>query len=162
MTKYQVVPQARLVRVAAALAIIFGVLGMHGWSFHGTAHAGTPEIGTRAHSTLPNLRQVHPEHAFGDAGIPPASQSGTAETSPVVSTATPDSGGTGHTLRDMAMLCLATLATAATLLAMMRCLRRGRRMWAVLHVVVRHLSCRGPTARGTGPPHVWRFSVIRC
>lgn len=163
MTKSLGVPQTRLARAAAVLAIVFGVLFMHGLSFHGTAHAGAPEVGTVTHSTPPDLIPAHAEHPSGDAGTPAALESPSAETSPVVSAATPDSGGgAGHTLRDMAMLCLATLVAAAILLAMIRCLRRVPRMWAVLHVVVRHLPYRGLMPRGTGPPYTWQFSVIRC
>ena len=64
----------------------------------------------------------------------------------------------------MVMLCAAMLAGAAVaLLALL--VRRGRlpKVWAVLQRAGRAWRPEPRVLRvGTGPPSVWRFSVIRC
>lgn len=72
-------------------------------------------------------------------------------------------GEPGHSLGDMVMLCVAMLVAAgASLLAMLGLHRRVPRVWAVLPPAITARVTRQDAYRGTGPPPVWQFSVIRC
>jgi len=134
---------------AAVVSIVLGIVGMHALNTHGvlsnTDHATmtSPMTGTQA------------DMSAGPATSHPAGVTAT------VSTTVPD-GGNGHNMGSMVMLCLAMLAaTAGALLLLTVGLRRMPRVWAHLPTAPTTVT-RWVTARlGTGPPSVWRFSVIR-
>ncbi len=117
-----------------AVAVVLGILGMHELGPHRMPQADMP-----AGMTMPAA-----DHAPAQSAGPvarPGGQHGTA---------------------DMLMLCMAMLAAAGVLLLSWlrgrgvptreRVRRLGRQLSAPLAGAV----------AGAGPPHVWRFSVIRC
>lgn len=147
----------------AVVAVVLGILGMHGLSTHGataahgvtgavgaTAATGTPPMDTIV-DTAPAATADHPaahaaDHAADQAAGPADGQH--------------DHGGAGSTV----MLCVAMLAAAtATLVTLL-----VRRSWpaptlAALAPWARRSHPRPAHLRiGTGPPWTWRFSVIRC
>ena len=68
----------------------------------------------------------------------------------------------GHGLASMVMLCVAMLAAAGLtwLVLLVAGLFRSLLPAAFWPAVVREQPLRW--ARGSGPPYVWQFSVIRC
>ena len=158
---------ARPVMVAAVVAVALGLLAMHAISLHGVCHqptlaavtsAMTPEMGHPALAASHQHAAVssHDEpsvHAVGDdtrTGVAPPSGA-----------AAPTAGdrGLGHVV----LLCVAMLAAAAgTLLALRSLIRRVPRVWAVLRRAPGRRITGWLTPTGTGPPPVWKFSVIRC
>ena len=137
----------------AVVAIVLGVLGMHGVDAHGVNMHGTM---THAEAATSTVTAVHDPGAVQHGGAHSTPHSETSATGH----SSGDAGGMGGTV----MLCVAMLAgAAATLLALL--VRRGRRpkVWAVLQPPRRGWHPAPHTWRlGTGPPSVWRFSVIRC
>jgi hypothetical protein len=137
------------------VAIVLGILGMHGIDAHGVhrhgaladARAATPPVavGTAHASVAPDHGDAHlPSRSGADAVIAAVGDPG-------------DVGGTGG----MVMLCVAMLAGAAAVL--LAVLGRPPRAWAVVQRARGVWPAAPPALRiGTGPPHVWRFSVIRC
>jgi hypothetical protein len=141
------------------VAIVLGILGMHGIDAHGVGlhasmtHAAAPAAAVMA-GHEPGAAASSDSHSGGDAALravehPDGHAGGTG-----------GSGGLGEAL----MLCVAMLAGAAVaLLAVL--VRRGRlpRVWAVLDPAARlRPVVQTMVQMGTGPPAVWRFSVIRC
>ena len=100
---------------------------------------------------------------------PTTSQDGQAHAGPAqpsvaaAATAAGYGPGSGHGMASMVMLCVAMLAAAAlTLLVLLVSrVRSGRCCRPRSSPPLCGPSCR-PWVRGTGPPEVWRFSVIRC
>jgi hypothetical protein len=137
------------------VAIVLGILGMHGIDAHGV----------HRHGALTDARAATPSDAVGTAHAPVAPGHGDAHLPGRSGTDAPahaggdlgDAGGMGG----MVMLCVAMLAGAAA--ALLALLGRPPRAWVV---VQRARGVWRPAPRalriGTGPPHVWRFSVIRC
>lgn len=127
------------------VAIVLGVLGMHGIDGHGVSLQGP-----MAHAADADTSTA-PAMAGHDTAL------GAAVTSNDVHPAGDGMGGT-------VMVCVAMLAGAAmVLLAVL--VRRGRlpKVWAVLEPAGRVRRVVPVVLRsGTGPPAVWRFSVIRC
>lgn len=170
MAKLGSAPGAQLARFGAVLAIVFAILGMHGLSLHGAAAGATRLDTATPHSiqlTLGTPQERHQPLARAMAG-PGSTLASGSDTAPSASPHDSDriSGddGTGdsHTLRDMAMLCLATLVAALTLLALIRLVRSLPRVWATLLPAISNWHYRLLPPTGTGPPYTWRFSVIRC
>lgn len=139
-------------------AIVLGILGMHGIDAHGVHRHGALADARAAAPSAP-VERVHASVALehGAAHLP--GRPGTDASAPAGGDAGDASGMGG-----MVMLCGAMLAGAAiALLAVL--VRRGRlpRVWAVLHAAARPRAVLPAVLRtGTGPPAVWRFSVIRC
>lgn len=126
-------------------AIVLGILGMHGLSVQGAAADPAHPVATTAAHSEAHPGGAHPEGAQSE-GVPG-----------------PHHGGGSHDMGSMVMLCAAMLAAAAAGLLALRALRRGfPPSWTIAR------STPGPRAPawftpvGTGPPPVWRFSVIRC
>ena len=126
-------------------ALVVGILGMHSLASHGspavppTAAATTHSSDTTMAATSSEGPHARPDHdqAHGQAH------------------------GQGHGM-SMVMLCVVMLAAAAlTLLAMLVAgFVRPLLPDAFRPAVVR---ARAPQwVRGSGPPHEWAFSVIRC
>lgn len=142
----------------AVVAIVLGILGMHGIDAHGVTMHGAVAHAEAAPSTATSMGM--PVHD------PDSVEGGGAHSTPH-----PETSAAGHNSGDaggmggMGMLCVAMLAgAAAALLAFL--VRRGSRpkVWAVLKPARRGWHPAPPHVWriGTGPPSVWRFSVIRC
>lgn len=152
----------------AVVGIVLGVLGMHGVdahgvNMHGVSMHGVNMDGATAHaqaatsSVAGPAHELVPGHAPVRAGTPPGEHAAGAKH---------DAGGVDDAAgtSGMAMLCVAMLTgVAAALLAVLVRRGRRRRLWAVLPRAG-HVWRPAPHVRGlgTGPPPVWRFSVIRC
>lgn len=144
-TQRSAAPVARLVRLGAALTIVLGIFGMHALAHHGTTQEPAPPM---------------------SAGATPSAMTmaaGLAYDSDSHGTAAGNTGEPGRSLGGVVMLCVAMLvAAAASLLGILGLLRRVPRVWAVLCPTVIARVARQVAPRGTGPPSVWQFSVIRC
>lgn len=145
------------------VAIVLGILGMHGLDAPGVhlSHVTTPSAMMLAEATTSSAA-VMPDHGPVAAGH-----------GDVHSTARGGKGAAGHAsgeigdvggMGGMMMLCAAMLVgAAAALLAFLVRRGRQRRVWAVLQRAGRAWRPEPRVVRaGTGPPSVWRFSVIRC
>jgi hypothetical protein len=135
---------------AAVVSIVLGIVGMHALNTHDV-------MNNTDHATMTSsMTGAHADMSAGPVTTDPAGVTAT------VSTTVPD-GGNGHNMGSIVMLCLAMLAaTAGALLLLTLGLRRMPRVWAHLPTAPTTVT-RWVTARlGTGPPPVWKFSVIRC
>ena len=138
----------------AVVAIVLGILGMHGIDAHGVTMHGAVAHAEAATSMVMPVHDPDPVEG-GEAHSTPHPETSAAGHN------SGDAGGMGG----MGMLCVAMLAgAAAALLAFL--VRRGSRpkVWAVLKPARRgwHPAPPHMWRIGTGPPSVWRFSVIRC
>jgi len=139
-------PTARRVVPALLSAVILGILGMHVLSQH-CAMLAHEDLG---HASAP-ATTAHAEHPAGPVAA-------AAATFTVVATMG-DAGGSAH----LALMLCASIVLA-TAIALLLLTLRGRTHLPSYDVrrsrrVVPRLA-RSPG--GTGPPAVWRFSVIRC
>jgi hypothetical protein len=139
--------------VPAVVAIVLGILGMHGFDTHGVNMHGAmlhAETGTSAASVMPGHDPLAAER--GDAHS--TARPGTSATA----------SGEAVGMSGLVMLCAAMLAgAAAALLSLL--VRRSRlpKVWALLQPAGRVWRPEPLVLRvGTGPPSAWRFSVIRC
>lgn len=159
----------RRLAVVVIAAIAFGILGMHalttkdidGPPGHTTAlsatHALLPALDTTHHSasstTIPGPSQVTMAAQHAEETHAPT----TGQTDRDAGHGAHGDGGAEHVM----MLCAAMLAAAA-LLALGALACRLPRLWAVLAPAVIRQITRRVAPTGTGPPAVWRFSIIRC
>jgi hypothetical protein len=141
------------------VAIVLGILGMHGTSTHGAD----------LHGSLTSAASVPPATVVM-AGHEPAAVDGTVthaagHVAPAGAAGHPAGHAEGTSgVGGMVMMCVAMLAGAAVALLTLL-VRRGRlpAVWAVLLPAGRSRVAVPAVLRlGTGPPAVWRFSVIRC
>ena len=139
--------------VALVAALVVGILGMHARPAHGTAPAqatgSSVPAQERAHQAAMAAGTSHDDHTHPTAARPSGADA-----------ARPHSG-TEHDMSSMVMLCIVMLAAAAmtVLLLVTGVFRR------VAPAAFRSAPVRDRTpqwVRGTGPPHEWQFSVIRC
>lgn len=137
------------------VAIVLGILGMHGIGAHGVNLHGPM---THAADATPPTATVMAGHdtaaaAFTNNHVHPAGDA--------TSVASNESDGQ---MGGMVMLCVAMLGSAAlALLAVLVPGGRLPRVWAVLEPAGRVRPVVSAVLRvGAGPPAVWRFSVIRC
>jgi hypothetical protein len=144
-----------LAGLVAALAV--GILGMHGLAGHGTPAAAAAPAASMAQMSTMVTPAVH------DAGM--ATTSHADHDSRHVSGH--DSGhvsghDSGHGTAGTVMLCVVMLAAAAlTLLVVLAAgVLRPLLPDAFMPATVREQALQW--VRGTGPPHEWQFSVIRC
>ena len=70
--------------------------------------------------------------------------------------------GSGHDMGTMAMLCVVMLAAAALTLLVLLAVRVVRPLLPSAFHPAAAPARALQWVRGTGPPHVWAFSVIRC
>lgn len=145
----QIVRCARPVGLLAALVVVLGILGMHALAHPDSSHpSAAPEVGGAAYA----------HHASGgtDAHVAPM-PSATAPVEPTFGS------GPKHALGDMVMLCAAMLAAAGTMLVLLWSIRRSPRVWAFVAPAAASVRpTRWLERVDSGPPAVWRFSVIRC
>lgn len=144
---------ARTALGALVVALVVGILGMHALASHGTPAVSASMTGmSSAHETAMASGDSNDGHAAAHAQPPMAAAVTSADSGP----------GSGHDMANMVMLCVVMLAAAAlTLLALLAVgvLRR------VLPAAFQPAAMRAHAlawVRGTGPPYVWQFSVIRC
>lgn len=138
---------------ALVVALVVGILGMHALASHGTpavaaASAGVSDAAT-AHVAAMSTDASHEEHAHAADARPPDRVAGS-------------DSGSWHHQSSMVVLCVVMLAAAAlTLLVLLV----GGLLRPVLPAAFRPAAVRIRAlqwVRGTGPPHEWQFSVIRC
>ena len=144
--------RASALLVPAVLAVVLGILGMHGLSTHGATAAtgaGTPLVDTAPAAAAEHATSHTIDHAAGHSSGHAAGHADQHE-----------HGGAGSTV----MLCVAMLvAAAATLVTLL-----VRRSWPALTRAAQAPFARRSHPRpalprvGTGPPSSWRFSVVRC
>lgn len=147
----------RTALAALVAALVVGILGMHALASHGTSAATASVSSTRMTTTTDHdaaMAAGGSQEGHAHAAATPLTGQAAVETSA--------DSGSGHDMAGMVMLCVAMLAAAAmTLLVLLsagvfRALLPATFQPAV--VVERALGW----VRGTGPPHEWQFSVIRC
>lgn len=166
------VPEAaRLTRGAAlaglVAALVLGILGMHALANHGTpASVATAQPAAAATSGASMTSMSSHDEAMASGGGHDRHTHVGATHSPAAATAADVavgmSPGSGHDMSGMVMLCVVMLAAVAlTLLALLvagtvrRLLPTAFRPAAACERIIQWV-------RGTGPPPVWEFSVIRC
>ncbi|MEQ7846969.1 hypothetical protein [Nocardioides kribbensis] len=138
---------------AAVASIVLGIIGMHALSTHGVTGVGITDHSAMTSPTIGQHADMPGEPVMSVATSGHAGMSSTA----------PDDGGGGHNMGSMVMLCFAMLAaTAGALLLLLLGLRHIPRMWAHRTAVPTTVAKWVTARRGTGPPYVWQFSVIRC
>lgn len=141
------------------VAIVLGILGMHGIDAHSVNLHG-PVTHADAATPAGAVTAGHHPAAVGAAVTSNEAHSGGEATPSASSQSDGQTGGTSGSV----MVCVAMLAGAAVaLLALL--VRRGRlpKMWAVLDPAGRLRAVVPAGMRvATGPPAAWRFSVIRC
>lgn len=155
--------------------LVLGIVGMHALASHGTpvntdSSSGMASISGMG-SRMADGGEVGPA---GNAFLAPANQADEADlqtdTAPRQTFGQPTADGNGHGQgsehgpdrgMSMLMLCVFILTAALTLLALavvgIRRLRLPAAFWPAggRDKILRWV-------RGTGPPHEWQFSVIRC
>ncbi len=155
-------PSGRTALAGLVVALVVGILGMHALASHGTPAApaaassamSMPGMTAGHDAAMPSgdLHAARPHHASA-AQFSDHSSAGSS----------PGAGsGSGHGMAGMVMLCVVMLAAAGlTLLAVLAAgLLRPLLPVAFMPAAVRARALQW--VRGTGPPHEWQFSVIRC
>ena len=152
-------PSGRTALAAFVAALVVGILGMHALATHGTTPARRRRLehGDDGAACRPTQTTTSGDSPQGQAH---AATSG-ASTSAADNEA--DTGsGSGHDMGTMAMLCVVMLAAAALTLLVLLAVRIVRPLLpAAFHPAAAPARAL-QWVRGTGPPHVWAFSVIRC
>jgi hypothetical protein len=150
-------PGGRTTLAAFVAALVVGILGMHALGTHGTTPA--PAVSGMA------MTGGMPAHETTTPGDSPQGQAHVLTSGASTSVADNQAGtgsGSGHDMGTMAMLCVVMLAAAALTLLVLLAVRIVRPLLpAAFHPAVA-LSRAAQWVRGTGPPHEWAFSVIRC
>lgn len=145
----------RPVLLAAVLAVLFGILGMHALNSHGAM--GSPASAGAGHqmSSMSAMADT-----VGDMVIATAGEQAAQLGAPLAAVISDPSDG-DHGPAGMLMLCLAMLVAVAIALGVV-----GRSGGPFRWLPSFHTSkaVRWPNAvvRDSGPPSVWKFSVIRC
>jgi hypothetical protein len=145
----------RPVLLAAVLAVLFGILGMHALNNHGAMASPAATGGGHQMSAMSAMAG-----AATDAAAVAAGEQGEH---PIASfaTAVPNTSGGDHGPVGMLMVCLAMLVAAA--IALTVAVRTGQPLrWLDRPRWTRSRRRPQTLVRGTGPPPIWEFSVIRC
>lgn len=148
-------------------ALVVGILGMHALASHdasSTPMAPTPSSTMRMTGTATMTSAHEAAMASGDSlnGRAHFAQSSMAATGSSVEVGADPGSGSGHGMAMMVMLCVVMLAAAALTLLALLAIGVLRRLHpeAFMPAAVRKRALQW--VRGTGPPHQWQFSVIRC
>lgn len=147
-------PSGRTALAGLVVALVVGILGMHALASHGTPAA--PAAASSAMS-MPGMTTGH------DAAMPSGDlHAARPHDASAAQLSDHYSSGSGHGMAGMVMLCVVMLAAAGlTLLVVLAAgLLRPLLPVAFMPAVVRARALQW--VRGTGPPHEWQFSVIRC
>ena len=151
---------------ALVVALVVGILGMHALASHVAPAAPTAASSLMATSSTTGMTGMTSEHdAAMAAGASHASHdhvAGGSHSPTAAGNSVHADSGSGHDMASMAMLCVVMLAAAALTLLVLIVTGVLRRLLpaAFQPAVVRERALQ--RVRGTGPPHEWQFSVIRC
>lgn len=146
-----------VVLAPVVVALVLGILGMHGIDAHGVNLHGPV---THADTATPTGAVMAGHAPSVSAAVASNDAHPAGEATHASSRSDDQTGGTGGSV----MLCVAMLAGVAVALLTLL-VRRGRlpQVWADLDPAGRLRVVVPAVLRvGTGPPAVWRFSVIRC
>jgi hypothetical protein len=150
-------PSGRTALAAFVAALVVGILGMHALATHGT----TPAPATASSMAIAGGMPAHEMTTSGDSAHGQA-HAATSGASTAVDKEVDTGSGSGHDMGTMAMLCVVMLAAAALTLLVLLAVRIVRPLLpAAFHPAAAPARAL-QWVRGTGPPHVWAFSVIRC
>lgn len=148
-------------------ALVVGLLGMHALAGQGTSvtsAAGSITMLAAGRSTvMPGMTSRHgATMAAGPTHMTHDHTATRARSAPEADASALTDHGSGHGMASMVMLCVAMLAAAALtlLLVLVAAVLRPLLPAAFQPAVVRERAMQW--VRGTGPPHEWQFSVIRC
>lgn len=167
--RLRVPPAARLTGrpalAALVAALVVGILGMHALATHGALSAAAAPASTMAAMSTPAGHDAAMAAGTSHAGHDHAAATSHPATPTTGTTVDPDAApghGSGHGMAGMVMLCVVMLAAAALtlLLVLLAGLFRPLLPAAFMPAAVRERTLQW--VRGTGPPHEWQFSVIRC
>uniref|UniRef100_UPI003137DF1A hypothetical protein n=1 Tax=Nocardioides psychrotolerans TaxID=1005945 RepID=UPI003137DF1A len=151
-------PSARTALAAFVAALVIGILGMHALATHGT----TPATASASSVTVTGGMPAHETTASGDSHHGQAHAVTSAVSTSAADNEADTGSGSGHDMGAMATLCVVMLAAAALTLVVLLAVRIVRPLLpAAFHPAAAPARAL-PWVRGTGPPHVWAFSVIRC
>ena len=150
------VGRSRALLAALVGALVVGILGMHALANHGTPAPVTAAAtsGTASSTSMVDMGSHDAAMASG------ASHDGHDHAAAASSAA--GAGHGSHDMSSMMMLCVVMLAAAALTFLVLLVIRILRPLLptAFLPAAVRERTLQW--VRGTGPPAVWHFSVIRC
>lgn len=142
-------------------SLVVGILGMHALASHGTPAAPAAASSTSSSAGMPSAHDA--AMATGDSHAGHAHAAAATAASPAGAATGVDAGSSsGHGMTDMVMLCVVMLA-AAGLTLLVRLF--GGSFRPLLPAALQPAAVRERVlqwVRGTGPPPVWAFSVIRC
>ena len=152
--------RASALLVPAVLAVVLGILGMHGLSTHGATAAtavGAPLVDAAPAAAAEDATGHPIDHAAGH----PTGHSSVHPTSH--SSGHADQHGHGGA-ESAAMLCVAMLVGAAAAVVTLLVRRSWPAPTRAAQAPWARLSHPRPARLriGTGPPVAWRFSVVRC
>ncbi|KQV69613.1 hypothetical protein ASC64_07140 [Nocardioides sp. Root122] len=152
-------PSSRVGLAALVAALVVGILGMHALPSHGAPAATTDRTASAAHTS--SMIAMSPMSGM-PSGHDTAMEVGDSHEGHTTAASTAGGGGSGRDMVSTVMLCVVMLAAAAlTLLVVLAAgVLRLLLPAAFKPAAVRERALQ--RVRGTGPPHEWQFSVIRC
>jgi hypothetical protein len=143
---------------ALVAALVVGILGMHALASHGAPAA--PAAASSAMS-MPGVADVR--EAAMTSGDSHGARPHDASAAQPSGHASSDSGsGSGHGMAGMVLLCVVMLAAAGLTLLAVFAAGHLRRLLPTAFMPAAARERALQWSRGTGPPHEWQFSVIRC
>ena len=155
-------PSGRTALAPLVLALVIGILGMHALASHGAPAAPTAASSSvMGMAAMTGMRSApSPAMTSGDSheSHDRAAAAGQLSAAPAAGV----DSGSGHDMASVLMLCVVMLAAAALTLLVLLAVRVLR---PLLPAAFEPAAVRKRTlqwVRGTGPPHEWQFSVIRC
>lgn len=158
-------PRARAVLAAFVGALVVGILGMHALATHGSTPSSTVAASSMAmtHASA-HAAAMSAGDSAGDGHAASGAESGTGSAAhhDALSFSAHTDTGSGHDTGTMVMLCVVMLAAAALTLLALLAVRVVRPLLPMTFHPAVVLARAAQWVRGTGPPHVWAFSVIRC
>ena len=145
---------------ALGVALVVGIVGMHGLASHGPRADPTAVSDTMSMTGATSAQRSAMPSGGSHEGHERSAKPHTANAA--TGTAADPGSGSSHDLAGMVMLCVVMLAAAALTLLVLLAVRTVRPLLpAAFHPAAAPARAL-QWVRGTGPPHVWAFSVIRC
>ena len=141
---------------ALVVALVVGILGMHALASHGTPAAAATSATSASVSDVPSAHVAAMSTGASHEGHH------AAHLRPSDRVVAGADSGPSHHQSSMVMLCVVMLAAAALTLLVLLVVNLIR---PLLPDAFRPAAVRARArqwVRGTGPPHEWQFSVIRC
>jgi len=151
---------------ALVAALVLGILGMHALANHGATPAPTSSNTMSMTGTTAMTSAHEAAMASGDPHAGHAHSTATQSSTPALSLSVEDGADRGsgpdHGMASMVMLCVVMLAGGALKLLTLLATSFLRRLQpeAFMPAAIRQRALQW--VRGTGPPHEWQFSVMRC